>query len=284
MNKLKSIKSFSSLIKKETLNENKKISILTLSNPSKRNSLGYELLHELKSSIEYFHNININSKGKESSIVIISAEGNVFSSGHDLKELSNSDQSKQSVIFNLLKDICLSIQNNNTIYISEVYGLAAAGGCQLSASCDLTIASNLSGFSCPGIKLGLFCSTPAVELSRLISKRHAMHMLLTGEVINAKTAYDWGLVNKIINVNEGKDVIEQSRILRKGTIEYAEVISNYSSQSYSLGKEIFRRQLEEKKDKAYEIGINGMMENLKVDDCKEGLQSFVEKRKPKFNF
>lgn len=284
MNKLKSIKSFSSLIKKETLNENKKISILTLSNPSKRNSLGYELLHELKSSIEYFHNININSKGKESSIVIISAEGNVFSSGHDLKELSNSDQSKQSVIFNLLKDICLSIQNNNTIYISEVYGLAAAGGCQLSASCDLTIASNLSGFSCPGIKLGLFCSTPGVELSRLISKRHAMHMLLTGEVINAKTAYDWGLVNKIINVNEGKDVIEQSRILRKGTIEYAEVISNYSSQSYSIGKEIFRRQLEEKKDKAYEIGINGMMENLKVYDCKEGLQSFVEKRKPKFNF
>lgn len=284
MNRYKSIKSFSSLIKKETLNENKKISILTLSNPSKRNSLGHEMLHELKSSIEYFNNININSKGKESSIVIISAEGNVFSSGHDLKELSNSDQSKQLHIFNLLKDISLSIQNNNTIYISEVYGLAAAAGCQLSASCDLTIASNLSGFSCPGIKLGLFCSTPAVELSRVISKKNAMHMLLTGEVINAKTAYDWGLVNKIINVNEGKDVIEQNRILRKGTIEYAEVISNYSSQSYSLGKEIFRRQLEERKDKAYEIGINGMMENLKVDDCKEGLKSFVEKRKPKFNF
>ena len=273
------IKHFTSLIKHETLATNKKISIITLNNPQKRNALSFEMLTELKNEIT---NINNNYQNGKSSLVILSAEGNVYSSGHDLKQINSSTEVKQKEIFAHAEEVCLSIRNSKSIFIAEVFGLAAAAGCQLSSACDLTIASNLSAFSCPGIKVGLYCSTPGVPLSRLVSPKQAMHLLLTGDTIDAQKAYEWGLISSIISVNSGKDYLEQREILRKATLEYAEKISKYSSQSLSLGKETFYKQLEMPISDSYNYASKAMAKNLTFEDCKEGISSFIEKRKPNF--
>lgn len=274
---------FSTLIKSESIkSSNKIINLITLSNPNKRNSLSLEMLTELNQKLNSINEIYEKSKGLEGSIVVLSAEGNVFSSGHDLKQLESSSKEKQAEIFNLCKEVCLKIHKSKSIFIAEVYGLAAAAGCQLSSACDLTIASNLAGFSCPGIKLGLFCSTPAVPVSRLITPKRAMHMLLTGETIDAKTALDWGLINEMVSVNKGKDYNEQIAILREGTISLVDKISKHSSEAFSVGKEGFYKQIEMPIEKSYELATNVMLNNIQLPDCKEGLKSFIEKRKPDF--
>jgi len=276
-------KSFSILIKSDTIkSSNKLVNIITLNNPNKRNSLGYEMLSELNNQLNLINDKYEKSRGIEASIVVLSSVGNVFSSGHDLKELESSKKEKQNEIFNLCKEVCLKIHKSKSLFIAEVYGLAAAAGCQLTSACDLTIASNLAGFSCPGIKLGLFCSTPAVPLSRLITPKRAMQMLLTGETIDAKTALDWGIINEVISVNKGKDYSEQIEILRQGTLTLIEKISQHSSESFSLGKEGFYKQLEMPLEKSYEHALEVMLNTLQMPDCKEGLKSFIEKRKPEF--
>lgn len=266
-----------------TKQSNPKISLLNLDNSKKRNALSYDVLEELKASLILTKKEFENSKGTNSSIIIVASEGTVFSSGHDLKELSTFNEEKQKAAFALCGEIMTLINNHPSIFISEIQGLATAAGLQLASSCDLAIASSKAEFSTPGIKLGLFCTTPAVALSKNVSMKRAMQLLLTGEQISAQTALEWGLINKVVDMNNITNFEEQRKKLREESIKYAESIAKFSSQTYSLGKKAFYKQLgmsslEEK----YNYGSCIMSENFGYSDCKEGVKSFVEKRKPEF--
>lgn len=276
-------KCFSDLVSYESYEKNPAIGILSINNPKKRNALSYELLNELKNKIAICKEERINSNGKKASIIIVSSQGPIFSSGHDLKQLSEQTIEKQNEIFNLSGEIMVMINKHPSIFIGEIQGLAAAAGCQLALSCDIVIASSKAAFSTPGIKLGFFCTTPSVALSRVVSPKRALEMLLTGEEIPASKALDWGMVNRIANVDE-LDYESQRTTLRNETLSFAEDIAKFSHKVSSYGKEAFYNQLKIKDlDEAYKVGACNMVENFNFADCKEGVKSFIEKRKPKFN-
>lgn len=263
--------------------ENPKIAFLTIDNAKKRNALPLCVLEEMNLALKKIASEYKDSHGKRSSVIILNSEGSVFSSGHDLKELSSVSSAEQKNIFNLCGEVAMMINSSPSIFISEIQGICAAAGLQLASACDLSIASSNAEFSTPGIKVGLFCTTPSIEISQLISPKRAMHMLLTGESIDAETALNWGLINKVVDVSN-KDYTKQREILREATIDYAEEITKFSSQTYCLGKEAFYKQLPMKSLKEkYEYGGKIMSQNFELSDCKEGVSAFVEKRKPKFN-
>ena len=265
--------SSSPLVSYEKLND---IGLITIKNSHKRNALSNEILKQL---YEDFNSIDENfNKIQSPRVVILASEGNVFSSGHDLKELNNLSEDKQQEVFEACGKVMLKIQNSNSIVIAEVQGLATAAGCQLAATCDLIIASNKAKFECPGIRLGLFCSTPGVALGRNISPKRAMHMLLTGEPIDAKTAQEWGLVNEVIDDNDNKE------ILRKNSLKLAEHINQFSGKTLSFGKKVFYSQIAENSiEEAYKFTSVCMANNLNFKETKEGVKSFLEKKKPVFN-
>ena len=264
---------------------NKKICFLTLDNSKKRNALNEKVLQDLKNGLLQIKRTFEESKGNNSSVVVLNSVGPVFSSGHDLKELSTMSNDQQKLCFNLSGEIMTLINSHPSIFISEIQGLATAAGLQLALSCDLSIASSHSQFSTPGIKLGLFCTTPAVALSNFVSSKRALHLLLTGETIDAKTALDWGMVNKIVDIPENNEYEESRKKLREESIKYAESIACFSSQTYSLGKKAFYNQLKMNNlEEKYKYASCIMSENFDYSDCKEGVKSFVEKRKPKFEF
>lgn len=279
----KQVKSFSDLVSYHCYDKNPAIGILSINNPKKRNALSHELLNQLKAKIAFCKEERDKSNGKNASIIILTSQGPIFSSGHDLKELSQQSLKTQSEIFNLSGEIMVMINKHPSIFIGEIQGLAAAAGCQLALSCDIVIGSSKSAFSTPGIKLGFFCTTPSVALGRVVSPKRAMQMLLTGEEIHANQALEWGMLNKIVNVEE-QDYDTQRATLRNKTLEFAEDIAKFSHKVSSYGKEAFYNQLTIKDlDEAYRVGACNMVENFNFDDCKEGVKSFIEKRKPKFN-
>ena len=274
----KIIKFFSSvsrspLVSFEKIND---IGFITIKNSQKRNALSSEILKQLDDDLS---NIDDNfNKLQSPRVVILSSEGNVFSSGHDLKELYSLPEDKQQEVFSNCGKLMLRIQNSNAIVIAEVQGLATAAGCQLAATCDLIVASNKAKFECPGIRLGLFCSTPGVALGRNISPKRAMHMLVTGEPIDAKTAQEWGLVNEIIENNDDKE------LLRKGSLKLAEHIVQFSGKTLSFGKKVFYSQMAENSlEEAYKLTSVCMANNLNFKETNEGVKSFLEKKKPVFN-
>ena len=154
--------------------------------------------------------------------------------------------------------------------IAQVQGLATAAGCQLVATCDLAVASEDAGFCTPGVQIGLFCSTPAVALSRAVSSKHAMEMLLTGIPISAKTALDWGLVNRVVPASQ----------LEGTVMDLARHIARASSYTLGIGKQAFYRQLQVDRPAAYEMAQKTMVENLLAEDAQEGISAFLEKREP----
>ena len=168
------------------------IATLTLNNPSRRHALSSELLAALKGRLD---SIRQDSTVK---VVVLKSDGPVFSSGHDLREMVGSDEESYTCIFAECTEVMEAIRLLPQPVIAQVQGLATAAGCQLVATCDLAVASEDAGFCTPGVQIGLFCSTPAVALSRAVSPRHAMEMLLTGVPISAGTALDWGLVNRVV--------------------------------------------------------------------------------------
>ncbi|OXB77724.1 UNVERIFIED_CONTAM: hypothetical protein H355_011988 [Colinus virginianus] len=238
---------------------------VVLNNPAKRNALSLSMLRALKEDL--LHDV----KSKELRVIVISAEGPVFCSGHDLKELSTQDDVKHHAqVFEMCAEVMTLIQRLPVPVIAKVNGLATAAGCQLVASCDIAVASEKSRFATPGVNIGLFCSTPAVALGRSLPRKVALEMLFTGEPLSAHEALMHGLISKV--VPEDKLEEETSRISHK--------ICQSSKSVLALGKATFYRQMAQDLDTAYKITSQVMVDNLTLRDGQEGIEAFIQKRKP----
>lgn len=211
-------------------------------------------------------------------VIVVAASGRLFSAGHDLKEMtahrSDPDRGERYFerIFGLCSGLMQSIATHPKPVIAEVDGLATAAGCQLIASCDLAFASDRSRFGVNGIDVGLFCSTPAVALTRSISRKRAMEMLLTGEMVDASTACEWGLVNRVVSSEELKEVVR----------DYASLIAAKSPVAVKLGKKAVWKQSGLALAEAYKQASELMVENMLAADAEEGISAFLEKREPRW--
>ena len=246
------------------------ILVLTLNDPKNHNALSEEMIFNIQTSLD--ESINNN----EVRVIIISAEGPTFSAGHDLKELtlSRKNPDKGRAYFKKIMSKCSklmqAIVNNPKPVIAEVSGVATAAGCQLVASCDLAYASKSAKFATPGVNIGLFCSTPMVAVSRNISNKHTMEMLLSGEFVSSEKAEKIGLVNKSIDDSS----------LKKQTLEMAIKISKKSAMTLKIGKEAFYKQIDMTLSDAYDYASKVMVDNMLKLDAEEGIGAFIEKRKP----
>ncbi len=243
---------------------------LTMNNSDQKNPLSEIMMGLLTNEIKRA------SSDKSVRVIVLAATGNVFSSGHDLKEITIARESEDNgeVYFKKLFDYCSSLMqlivNTPQPVIAEVDGVATAAGCQLVASCDLAIASHESKFATPGVNLGLFCSTPMVALSRNVNKKNAMEMLLTGDFINAVKAQEIGLINNTVSKEE----------LTLEVNKLAEKIASKSTMTVATGKKAFYAQAEMDLSKAYKYTSKTMTDNLLKHDAKEGINAFIEKRLP----
>ena len=253
----------------ETMNN---VSTITLTNPAKRNAVSHNLLAELNNCL---NQIGVSfEKDRTPIAVILKSTGSVFSAGHDLKELKSFNKTQRQQLFDFCSLVMKKIRNSHQPIIAQVNGNAAAAGFQIVSSCDMVICSPKSTFSLPGIKSGLFCSTPAVAVSRAMnSRKKVFEMLVTGESITAEEAFRYGLVNKVVPEDK----------LDEETFKLIDKFRNYSPEVISLGKSGFYKQLEmEKIEDAFCSAGSKMVENLEKDDCTEGINAFIEKRKPVF--
>ncbi|MFA7414195.1 MAG: enoyl-CoA hydratase [Rhizobium sp.] len=244
---------------------------LTLNNPP-ANALSIALMEALLAELDKA------GADREVRVVIIAAAGKLFSAGHDLKEMtahrSDTDRGRQffETTMRLCADLMLKITHLPKPVIAEIDGLATAAGCQLVASCDLAICTDTSTFCTPGVNIGLFCSTPMVAVSRAAHRKQAMEMLLTGETIDASTAKDFGLVNRIVPKQYLSQVVNK----------YASVIASKSPLTLKIGKEAFYRQIEMPLEAAYDYTANVMVENMLARDAEEGIGAFLGKRHPEW--
>ena len=243
---------------------------IVLNNPKSHNTLSEKMISSLQQSLDDA------ASDEKVRVVIIAAEGPTFSAGHDLKEIKagrlDPDKGKNyfSKIMLQCSTLMQSIVNNPKPIIAEVNGAATAAGCQLVASCDLAYASVSARFATPGVNIGLFCSTPMVALSRSIANKHSMEMLLTGEFISSHKAAQIGLINE--NVKD--------ELLQKYVLEKAIIISKKSKMTLKTGKKAFYKQLELTLSQAYDFASDVMVNNMLKLDAEEGIDAFLEKRKP----
>jgi enoyl-CoA hydratase/carnithine racemase len=244
---------------------NNGITRIKLNEPSTYNALS---LGTLKSLIKGFKNLHRDEKTR---VIIIEGAGNGFSAGHNLKEINAlKGKSNYKKLFDLCSELMMTIVNNNKPVIAKVHGAAFAAGCQLVATCDLALSTNDAIFCTPGVNIGLFCSTPMVALSRNVSRKKAMKMLLTGDTINAQHAKEIGLIN------EHFDNLK----LEEEVLKLAETIASKSGKTVKIGKKAFYKQLEMPLDKAYKYTSKAMCENMMTLDAREGISAFLEKRTP----
>ena len=224
----------------------------------------------LKSLIKVFKKLN---NKKEIKVIIIEGSGKGFSAGHDLKEIKSlKKKSKYKKLFNLCSKLMLEIVEGKKPVIAKVHGAAFAAGCQLVASCDLAISTDDAIFATPGVNIGLFCSTPMVAVSRNVSRKKIMKMLLTGDSIDAKHAKEIGLINDYYTISNLDDEV----------LKLAKKIASKSTLLIKIGKKAFYKQLEMPLRKAYKYTSKVMTENMMALDAKEGISAFIEKRNPKW--
>jgi enoyl-CoA hydratase/carnithine racemase len=246
------------------------VALLTLNRPKARNSLSLDLLHTLRAALD--------DLGAEAGVhaVVINGAGPAFCAGHDLKEMTAARAGDDGgrAFFETTMQACAEMMTAVVRcpkpVIAAVHGIATAAGCQLVASCDLAVAADDARFATPGVNIGLFCSTPMVALSRNVAHKHAMEMLLTGEMIDAAAAERWGLVNR---------AVAPDRVLDEA-LAMAATIAAKSPRVLKIGKEAFYRQAEMDLDAAYAETARIMVENMMIDDAKEGIGAFLEKRPP----
>jgi enoyl-CoA hydratase/carnithine racemase len=238
------------------------LGVITLNRPERRNALSLELMRELIGALDEF--------GSDATIraVILAATGKAFSSGHDLSEMVGRTVADYRKLFDVCTDLMMKIQAIPQPVIAQVQGVATAAGCQLVATCDLAIASENATFATPGVKIGLFCTTPMVALSRAVGRKRALEMLLTGKMVDATTACDWGLINRAVPADE----------LETETRRLACQIAEASSFTVGLGKQAYYTQIDLDQPKAYAYAKEVMTMNSLAQDAQEGISAFLEKR------
>ena len=239
------------------------IAIVTLNRPQRRNALSLELMTEL---IECLNEIG---RDRASRVVLLRAAGKVFSSGHDLSEMVGRDINEYRQVFDVCTELMTRVQSIPQPVIAEVQGIATAAGCQLVATCDLAVASDQAAFATPGVKIGLFCTTPMVALSRAVGRKRALQMLLTGEMVPAAVAAEWGLINMVVPAEE----------LAEQCLNFATRIAEASSLTVALGKQAFYAQVDLDQPKAYAYAKEVMSMNSLAADAQEGISAFLEKRR-----
>jgi enoyl-CoA hydratase/carnithine racemase len=237
---------------------------ITLNRPEKRNALSLELMGELIAALE--------SAGADSDVraIVIEGAGPAFSAGHDLSELVARELPLYQQLFDVCTKLMETIHRVPQPVIAKVHGVATAAGCQLVAACDLAVAAEDARFATPGVKIGLFCSTPMVPLSRAVGRKRALEMLLTGDFVDAATARHWGLVNQVVPAEE----------LEEAVAELVAKIARSSPLTVAIGKETFYSQIELDEHRAYDLTKSVMAMNSMAGDAQEGMCAFLEKREP----
>lgn len=235
-----------------------------LNRPETRNALSTPLMVELTEELLR------QSRRSEVRAIVLRANGPAFSAGHDLKELIDRSLEEEQVVFDACTRMMETIQEIPQPVIAAVQGIATAAGCQLVATCDLAIASEQARFATPGVKIGLFCSTPMVAVSRAIGRKRALELLLTGRPIDADTAAEWGLINRVVPADQ----------LESAALELAHQVASASPLTLKIGKQAFYRQIDVPQDEAYRLMSRTMAENAMTCDAQEGMSAFLEKRPP----
>ena len=246
------------------------VAVLTLNRPQARNCLSEGMIAGLQSALDAL------ASDTDVRAIVLAANGPAFSSGHDLKEMNarRADADGGRAYFADLMDRCARMMQTVVMspkpVVAAVEGVASAAGCQLVASCDLAVAADTAQFCTPGVNIGLFCSTPMVALSRNVPRKRAMEMLLLGEMLDARSAADWGLVNRVVPA--GQALAEAIGLARR--------IASKSPATVRVGKQAFYRQLEAGLGDAYAQAAAVMVENMLYADAREGIDAFIEKRAP----
>src|SRR5579864_5081747 len=242
------------------------VAVLTLNHPERRNALSRAMLQELKRSLDRA------AADDQVRAVVIRAVGPVFSSGHDLRELVGQPEADVSALFDVCTDVMETVRTLPKPVIAQVHALATAAGCQLVATCDLVVASENATFATPGVKNGLFCTTPGVAVARAVGPRKAMEMLLTGTPISAEQAQRADLVNRIVPAGR----------LEEETMALARQVIAASAYTLAIGKRGFYQQIAKDRPEAYEVAQKVMVENALAPDAQEGMRAFLEKRPPRW--
>jgi enoyl-CoA hydratase/carnithine racemase len=235
---------------------------IVLARPERRNALSLSLMRQVLAALEELP--------EETQVVVLAGEGPAFSAGHDLGEMVDRDDAFYRELFDVCTQMMEAIHGIPQPVIARVHGPAYAAGCQLVASCDLAVASESATFATPGVKIGLFCSTPMVPVSRAVGRKRALELLLTGEPISALTAMEWGLVNRVVPPDR----------LDEAVSELVDQITRYSPLVIGIGKQAFYEQLEVDEHDAYDVGKATMVSNAPLADAQEGIGAFIEKRRP----
>ena len=237
---------------------------ITLNRPGQRNALSIEVMQEVTAAVERL--------GGDPSVraIVIEGAGPGFCAGHDLGEMVGRDIAFYQHVFDVCTVMMEALHRAPQPVIARVHGIATAAGCQLVAACDLVVAAEEARFATPGVKIGLFCSTPMVPLSRAIGRKRALEMLLTGTPIDAATAMEWGLVNRVVPAAELDDAVG----------ELVDAIARSSSLTVGIGKEAFYNQIDLDEPRAYDLTKTVMSMNMLAADAQEGICAFLEKREP----
>jgi len=247
-----------------TFDQTNSVGTITLNHPEKRNALSLTMLRELHDLLD-----NVKNNGNVK-VVIVRGAGKMFSSGHDLAEMIDGGLTDYMEVFRTCSAFMQKIQDMPQPFIAQVHGVATAAGCQLVAACDLAVAEEGALFATPGVRLGIFCTTPAIPLARAVGRKRALEMLFTGRMISAKEAEQYGLVNRVVQADR----------LEAETKAMAEKIAEASGLTLRIGKQAFYAQVNLSDAQAYNLGNEVMVSNLFAGDAQEGIRAFLEKRKP----
>jgi enoyl-CoA hydratase/carnithine racemase len=237
---------------------------IVLNRPDKRNALSLDLMEEMIAALREV------SAQRDTRAIVIEGAGPAFSAGHDLSEMIGRDREFLAHLFDRCSVMMETLHEVPQPVIAKVHGIATAAGCQLVAACDLAVTAEGTRFATPGVNIGLFCSTPMVPVSRAVGRKRAMQMLLTGEPIDAATALDWGLVNRVVPREE----------LEPAVLELVQAIARSSAYTVATGKQAFYAQVDRTEDEAYEHCELVMTDNALAHDAQEGMIAFLEKRVP----
>ncbi|MEC4613002.1 enoyl-CoA hydratase [Tsukamurella tyrosinosolvens] len=240
------------------------LGVLTLGAAGRRNPLSLATMRAATTALDGF------DADPAVRVIVIRAEGPAFSAGHDLSEMVGRTLDEEREIFAACTDLMAAVHRARQPVVAQVQGMALAAGCQLVATCDLAIAASDARFSTPGVKIGLFCSTPMIPLSRAVGRKRAMQMLLTGEMINAETAVEWGLINAAVPADQ----------LEATVADLAQRIAASSGETLAIGKRAFYDQIDRTEPDAYAAMSEVMATNAMIPDAQEGMTAFLEKRAP----